>query len=49
MDAVEIEPQIHFSGLERETIRMMRFPKAEMLFQIAKSSRGFKESNDGNF
>ena len=32
LDAVEIEPQIQFSGLEREATRMVRSPKAEMLF-----------------
>ena len=30
LDAVEIEPQIQFSGLEREAIRMVRSPKAEI-------------------
>ena len=35
LDAVEIEPQIQFSGLEREATRMVRSPKAEMLFQIS--------------
>ena len=33
LDAVEIEPQIQFSGLEREATRMVRSPKAEILFQ----------------
>ena len=28
---------------------MVRSPKAEMLFKIAKSSRGFKESDDASF
>ena len=28
---------------------MVRSPKAEMLFQIAKSSRGFKDSDDASF
>ena len=49
LDAVEIEPQIQFSGLEREATRMVRSPKAEMLFQVAKSSGGFKESDDASF
>ena len=37
------------NGLEREAIRMVRSLKTEILFQITKSSRGFKESNDSSF
>ena len=49
LDEVEIEPQIQFSSLEREATRMVRSPKAELIFQIAKNSRGFKESDDASF
>ena len=49
LDALEIGPQIQFSGLEREATRMVRSPKAEILFQIAKSSGGFKESDGATF
>ena len=36
LDAVEIEPQTQFSSLKREATTMVRSPKAEILFQIAK-------------
>ena len=49
LDEVEIEPQIQFSSLKRESTRMVRSPKAELLFQIAKNSRGFKKSADTSF